>query len=158
MTFGVKTIQLILTLTTATSCYWHRMMVLDLLPFTLFVMLVSWAYTMQMSSSLGQNLATINQDILNSFGSDGSSFWKLLLLQASRNAHLIKEGLYRQTWKMHLVSLTLLMCFRVVTSYQLLQMVSNAWMALQHLGIVEIQINGSTIISTGKCLCIPIIS
>ena len=107
MTFGVKTIRSILVPTTATLCYWHRMMVLDLLHLTLFVMLVSWAYTMQISSSPGQSLVTINQDIWNSFGSDGSSSWKSLLLQVSRTALLIKEGLYRQ---MHLRLMLLRSC------------------------------------------------
>ena len=153
MTFVVKTTQLILAPTTATLCYWRRMMALNLLLSILFAMLMSWAYTIQMSSSPGQNLGTINQDVLNSFGSDGSSFWKVLLMQVSRSALLIKEDLYRRTWQMHLLSLTLLMCFGAVILYHRLQMVSNAWMALQPLGIVEMQMIGSTITSTGMCLC-----
>ena len=154
MTFSVKMIQLILAPTTATSCYWHRMMALNLLPSALSAMLMSWAYTMQMSSSLGQNPGTIKQDVLNSSGSSGLSSWNFPLLQVLRSALSIKEGLYQQIGQMHLVSLTLLMCSRAVTSYQHLQMVSSTWIALQCLRIVEIQMIGSTTTSTSMCLII----
>ena len=142
--FVARQIQSTPAMTIVILCYWQRTVASLLIP---FAMLASWAFTIQMSFSPGQNLRTTSQDILNFCGSGGSSFWQPP--QVGTSAPWIKERSYQCTEKTHLVSLTLQTYSDAVTLYLHLQMESNILMASHYLRIVAMLTIGNITMSTG---------